>query len=157
MAIVAVPATPKHLRQKYLFGVEISGFPAAYFQKIDRPKVTFDEVEFNPAGSHRPEKLPGRMSFGDITLEKGVSAIGADNEVLLWMSKQLNFLSGKGGTPTDILRDVTITEHDRTRATVATWTLYGAYVKEYDGGELDGSDSENIIDSITLSYQSLGY
>lgn len=155
MALTTVPAIPKHLRQKYLFSVKVAGFRAAYFQKIDRPKVTYDEVEFNPAGSHRPEKLPGRMGFGDIVLEKGVSAEGADNEVFRWMTKQADFVSGQGSAPADMLRDVEIEEYNRLHVSVGKYILIGAFVKEYDGGELTGEDSDNVIDSITLSYQYL--
>jgi phage tail-like protein len=150
-----VPAIPRHLRQQYRFAVSIDGFKGAYFQKADRPKITFDEVEFNPAGSHRPEKLPGRVSFGDIVLEKGVSAEGVDNAVYLWMRDSVNFLSGVGKEPGGLVRDVEITEYSRTGAVVQTYIYGGAWVKEFDGGELSGDSSDNVIDSITISYQSL--
>lgn len=157
MGIVSVPTMPKHLRQKFRFGIQIAGFDAAYFTKIDRPKISFDEVEFNPAGSHRPEKLPGRMSFGDITFEKGVAATGADIAVLRWLSRQADFVSGRGGAPASILYDVTVFEGNRMNSVVSRYTLIGAFVKEYDGGELSGEDSDNIIESVTLSYQYLQF
>ncbi len=157
MAIAVVPAAPKHLRQRYRFAVLINGFDSMYFTTMDRPNVSFDVVEFNPAGSHRPEKLPGRVSFGALTLEKGVSAVGTDQAAYDWMKKQLDFLTGKGGNPTTILKDITIEEGDRSGKVVADYTLRGAFISEFDGGDLDGSDSENVMESITFEYQFLEY
>lgn len=155
MAISTIPSIPKHLRLKNLFGVEINGFISAYFTKIDRPKVEHEEVAFAGAGSHRDEKLPGRQSFPDITAEKGVAAFGTDDEVLNWLKEQTDFISGVGSAPAGMLRDIAIVEYNREHAEVARWSLIGAWVKSFDGGELDGSASENVIDSITFCYQHL--
>lgn len=149
------PATPKHLRQKYRFNVAIAGFDSMYFTKMDRPKVSYDVVEFNPAGSHRPQKLPGRLEFGSLTLEKGVAADGVDQKAYEWMRLQTDFLRGIGGAPANILKDIEIMEYNRLGSEVATYTLFGAFISEFDGGDLDGSDSENVIETITFEYQYL--
>lgn len=150
-----VPTQPKNLRQQWNFSVEINGFDAAYFTKADRPKVNHAKVNFDGAGSWRTEKAAGKVEYPDLTLEKGVSADGADRAILDWLSQQMQFLTGVGQPPSGYIKDVALVEYNRQGAEINRWTLVGAWVLEYDGGSLDGSSSENVIETITLCYQDL--
>lgn len=154
MAIrVVTSELPKNLIQQWNFALEVDGFDVAYFTKADRPKAEFDEVEFNPAGSHRPEKAAGRLSFEDLNFERGVPAEGADEEVLAWMSEAIDFVRGEGLRTEDYMRDVGLVEYDRAGNVAQRWTLHGAWIKSFDGGELDGSSSDNVIETLTICYQ----
>ena len=150
---INVVSVPRYLRLKYHWELQVSGFTAGYFTTADRPKATFEEAVFNGAGSHRPEKLPGRVGFDDLSFTKGVAAVGADQAVYDWMQEQVDFVTGVGTPPNSFLRDATLNELNRQGNIVDKWILHGCWVKTYDGGDLDASSSDNVIETITLTYQ----
>lgn len=145
--------TPRDLVQNWAFAVEIDGFNAAFFTKADMPKAEFEQAEFAPAGSAFDQKLPSRVKFDDITLEKGVSVEGTDRAVLDWISQQMDFTTGTGTLSATYLRDIAIVEYDRAGTEVRRWTVIGAWVKKYEPGTREGKNSENAIEQLTIAYQ----
>jgi len=139
--------------QKWQWGIEINGFNAALFSKGQEPKTEFEEVAFAPGGSIFDQKLPGRVKFDDITLEKGITQDGADKAALTWLLTQLVAGVGIGALPEVALRDVDIVRYDRTGKEIRRWTLHGAWVKVLEYEELEGGSSDNSIEKITLCYQ----
>lgn len=148
-----IGTTPSSLFQSWQFGVEINGFNAALFSKGKEPSIEFEEVAFAPAGSMYDQKTPGRVKFEDITLEKGVLQNGADQAALTWLASQVDVLAGTGGVPSDCLRDVDLVRFDRSGRETRRWTLHGAWIKKYEGDELEGGKTDNSIEKITLCYQ----
>lgn len=156
--------TPANLAQKWQFEVQVAGFKAALFSKSDLPEMEFDEVTFAPGGSMFDQKVAGRAKFNDITLEKGVPQDNVELDIMAWIRQciTVNAAGGAGsigGFPIadaaagGYLRDVDIVVYDRHGAKVRTFTLYGAWVKSYKPGDLEGGSSDNIIESMTLTYQ----
>lgn len=145
--------TPQSLQQKWQWGVEISGFDAAFFTQSDFPEIEFEEVEFNPAGSMFPQKVAGRASFSDVTLEKGVPQENTEENILDWIRQCITVAAGTGGVPTDYMRDVDLVKYDRTGNEIQRFRLFNAWVKSAKFGEADGSSSDNEIETMTLSYQ----
>jgi phage tail-like protein len=144
---------PKNLHQRWQFGVYISGFDPAYFSKADLPEFEIQKAEFAPAGSLFNQKAAGRVSFEDITLERGVTQDDADSALLDWVRRCVAVTVGTGGLPDDYMQDVDIVQYDRTGAELRRVRLFGAWITKGKLGELDGSSSENTIESITLTYQ----
>lgn len=145
--------TPKPLHQSWQFSVEIDGFDAAYFVKADLPQVDFDEVEHNPAGSMFAQKAAGRAKFSDITLEKSVPTGTADTGLVTWIRQCITVAAATGGIPADYMRDVDLVLYDRAGNETKRYRLFNAWVKSAKFGSLDGSSSDNIMESLTLTFQ----
>jgi len=144
---------PKSLYQNWQFGIEVNGFDVALFKKGHEPKTEFEEVAFTPAGSIFDQKAAGRVKFEDITLEKGMLQDGSEQAAREWIQKQVDVNSGTGGLPTDYMRDVDIVRYDRKGNETRRWTLHGAWIKTLEYDDLEGGNTENTIEKITLAYQ----
>lgn len=150
---------PRSTHQKWQAGVEISGFPVGLFTRATFPKFRFQEDTFKPAGTVWDHKLPSRISFEDVELEKGLLQTrdlwgdGVDDSILTWMRQCVTIAAIKGGVPEDYLRDVDLIRYDRAGKAIQRFRLYNCYPKAGDFGDMDGSSSEPTIEKITLSYE----
>lgn len=144
---------PKSLYQNWQFAVEVNGFDVALFKKGQEPKTEFEEVAFAPGGSIFDQKVAGRVKFEDITLEKGVLQDGSDQAAREWIQKQVDVNAATGSLPNDYMRDVDIVRYDRTGNETRRWTLHGTWIKTLEYDELEGGNSENTIEKITICYQ----
>lgn len=144
---------PQGLYQRWQFAIEINGFDLALFSKSSLPKTDFEVTSFNPAGSMFPQKLAGRVSFDDITLEKGVLQDGSERAALDWLQAQIDVNSQTGKLPEEYMRDVDLVQYDRQGNETRRWTLHQAWIKTLEYDDLEGGSSENLIEKITLCYQ----
>ena len=135
---------PKSLYQNWQFAIEVNGFDVALFHKGQEPKTEFEEVAFAPAGSMFDQKVAGRVKFEDITLEKGTLQDGSDEAAREWIKKQVDVNAVTGGLPADYMRDINETRR---------WTLHGAWVKALEYDELEGGNTENTIEKLTICFQ----
>ena len=146
-----MPVFPGHLRQGWQFVVRIDGFDAGYFQKATLPEVETEIDEFNPAGSVRATKFAGRMTIGDCTLEKGMTADGVDMAAWQWLTTAVNTLTGDQGDPTDYRKDIEIAHVDRVGNPIQTWLLKEAFCSKISWGDNEGGSSEHVVETLTLT------
>ena len=144
---------PQSLYQNWQFAIEVNGFDVALFHKGQEPKTEFEEVAFAPGGSMFDQKVAGRVKFEDITLEKGILQDGSDQEAIDWVRKEVDVNSVTGGLPNDYLRDIDIVRYDRAGNETRRWTLHGAWVKTLEYDELEGANTENTIEKLSICYQ----
>lgn len=138
--------------QKWNWRIEMQGYEKARFTTADRPKASFEVMEFNPGGTHRPIKQPGRVSFDDLTLERG-EVIESETDFLDWMQKCLHFIEGVATVDrAQIYRTVDMVEYDNSDVEINRWSLHDAFISGYDGNDLDGSSSDTKTESITITY-----
>ena len=144
---------PKSLYQNWQFAIEVNGFDVALFTKGQEPKTEFEEVVFAPAGSMFDQKVAGRVKFDDITLEKGILQDGSDESALTWLKQQVNVNTAVGGIPEDYMRDIDIVRYDRAGNETRRWTLHGTWIKALEYDELEGGNTENTIEKLTICFQ----
>ena len=144
---------PKSLYQNWQFAIEVNGFDVALFRKGAEPKTEFEEVAFAPAGSIFDQKVAGRVKFDDITLEKGQLQDGSDTAALDWIRQEVDVNAVTGRLPDDYMRDIDIVRYDRAGQETRRWTLHGAWVKVLEYDELEGANTDNTIEKLTISYQ----
>ena len=144
---------PQSLYQNWQFAIEVNGFDVDLFHKGQEPKTEFEEVAFAPGGSMFDQKVAGRVKFEDITLEKGILQDGSDQEAIDWVRKEVDVNAVVGGLPADYLRDIDIVRYDRTGNETRRWTLHGAWVKTLEYDELEGTNTENTIEKLTMCFQ----
>jgi len=144
---------PKSLYQNWQFAIEINGFDVALFSKGQEPKTEFEEVVFAPAGSMFDQKVAGRVKFEDITLEKGILQEGLDIAALIWLKLQVEVNLAVGGLPDTYMRNVDIVRYNRMGIETRRWTLHGAWIKALEYDELEGGNTENTLEKMTICYQ----
>jgi len=93
------------------------------------------------------------MKFDDITLEKGILADGSEDAARQWLQQVGAATLGIGGTPEMYLRELDIVQYDRTGVETRRWHLHGAWIKALEYDDLEGGNTNNTIEKLTLSYQ----
>ena len=68
---MAVIGNPRSFHKKFKFIVEIDDIGHAGFQKCSELSVEVANVQYFEGGSLIPNKSPGRLTFADVTLERG--------------------------------------------------------------------------------------
>ena len=96
-------------------------------------------------------KLPDRISFSDITFERGVTT---DREVLWsWYEEITGALYS--GTPDEFRRTVMVTAFGKgirsSAETVKVWEIYNAFPKVLKFSDFDATSSDALIETLTLA------
>jgi phage tail-like protein len=135
--------------QKFLFTVHDAsgGFQTSKFQKATGIETTIGVAEYSEGGSFAPYKEPGRFSYGNVTLELGVSE---DMSFYNWVVEVGDMLAhmpeGAGSLTLDMLRDFFILQRDRTQTPRIQHDLVATFPCRYNPGEWD-----NTVDDVQLS------
>jgi phage tail-like protein len=142
---------------KYNFEVFIAGLADLAFATCSEPSCTVGEGQLWQGGSLIPIKEPTRLTFNDITLERGMSR---NTDIWAWFTTQNNAaaaggLAGSGagaGYPNLYKRHVQIAQKDRAGTWVERIELFNAWPKELSLGDFSNDADEFRIERLVLSY-----
>jgi phage tail-like protein len=145
---------PRQFYKKYLFEVRwinpASGAEeAASFQKISELSAEVGKVEHWEGGRMRPYKEPGRVTYTDLTLERGVTS---ENSLYRWFQQVVTNAAQSGNPTPEFCADIQIYQLDRNGAKLRHWQVFGAWPTKFVAGEWDNTSEENVIESLTLCY-----
>ncbi|MBN2192201.1 MAG: phage tail protein [Polyangiaceae bacterium] len=85
----------------------------------------------------------------DVTLERGATE---DHDLFDWFQDVAVTSSGLGLTDYSYKRNLDIVQQDRDGTTLRRWTLTRAWPVKFVAGEWDNEADENVIESVTLTY-----
>ena len=148
----------RELFAKHLFLVEIgNGDISAGFQKCSELSVEAAKIEYWEGGSTIPWKLPGRLTFSDITLERGAST---STRFVEWANQVNNASSGYIGTRGAglvvpfYMRHIDIVQLDRDASSrIATWRLFNGWPQKFvAASDYDNSADDTVIESLTITF-----
>jgi len=130
----------------YNFKLEIQGVTEGHFTECNGLGVKVDVISYREGGNSQVvHRLPGQVSYADITLRYGLT-----NSRQLW-EWFLTSLRGKVER-----RNISIVLVDNDGVTeVMRWNLINAWVSEWRGAPLDASAHEVAIDTMTLVFETL--
>jgi phage tail-like protein len=140
---------PRSFHKKFKFIVEIDGVGHAGFQKCSELSVEVANVQYFEGGTLIPNKSPGRLTFADVTLERGATQ---DKDLFDWFHDVANTASGLGLNDVEYKRNLDIVQQDRDGTTLRRWSLTGAWPVKFVAGDWDNEADENVIESVTLTY-----
>jgi phage tail-like protein len=140
---------PRSYAKRFKFLVEIDGVGSAAFAKASELSVEAGKVEHWEGGSLIPNKSPGRLTFSDVTLERGATQ---DRDLFNWFQDVAITASGLGLPDASYKRQMEIVQQDRDGTTLRRWTLVGAWPVKFVAGEWDNASDEVVIESVTLTY-----
>lgn len=146
---MTVIGNPRSFHKKFKFVVEIDSFGSSGFQKCSELSVEVANVQYFEGGSLIPHKSPGRLTFSDVTLERGATQ---DQDLFDWFQDVAFASSGLGLTDPGYKRNLDIVQQDRDGTTLRRWSLARAWPVKFVGGEWDNESDENVIEQVTLTY-----
>jgi len=129
------------------FYVEIgdAGDIKGRFTEVSGLKGDVEEFEIKEGGLNtRTHKLPGRVSWGPITLKKGLGDETFFNE---WWDKVVSNTSG------EVRKNVKVLLLDREMSTVRTWEIKNAWPKSWEAPNLNAGSSELAIETLVLNHE----
>lgn len=131
----------------------------AAFTEVTGVEASIDVIEFRAgnAGSLSPQKIPGLVKHGNVTLKYGYIA---GNEIRNWIIESISSQRSSSWARLDItieLIDITtegVGPHD-SLGSGKTWVLKNAFVAKYSGADLDAKSSDVAVESIEIAYEEL--
>jgi phage tail-like protein len=154
-----VIGAPRTFHDKFKFLVQVDGFDSAAFNKCSELSVEAAKIEYNEGGTLIPNKSPGRLTFSDVTLERGATQ---DDDMFAWFeevadSSIMSSLIAGAGLGAGLLdplfkRDLDIVQQDRDGATLVRWRVFQAWPVKFVAGEWDNDADEKTIEMVTLTY-----
>jgi phage tail-like protein len=146
--------------QSFRFFVEIEGVTRLRFKNCSELASEFETIEHYEGGVAIPNKTAGRMTFDDITLERGV--VTGDFDLYEWHLQAGNpsisapqgpgIGTGVGAGNGGYKRNLSIVQLDIDGSELRRWRVYGAWAKRFVVGAWDNDADEVTIESVTLTY-----
>lgn len=144
MAKVANP------RKVFNFRIMIAGFNEYQCQKITLPDVEIDATKHGD--TNYDIKTAGRVTFGDMEMEKLSPLPAPDMLMFQWLMLAQNALLGGGVLPIAYKQIISVVEMDTTGLIpINTWVCEGVWVRKIAGVVLDRMSSDNVIEKVTFS------
>jgi len=131
--------------RNFRFLVEIDGIVQAGFSDVSGFGSTVEVIEYREGGdAANVRKLPGKVSYPDITLKWGVTD---SRELYDWHLAAVNgAIQRKNGSI--ILLDDAAQEKIR-------WNFFGAWPSKWDGADFSAKGNDVAIDTLTVSCERL--
>jgi phage tail-like protein len=147
-------ASARPLHEKFNFIVLIDAIENLFFSKASELSKEVARIDYWEGGAHIPIKWPGRVTFSDVTLERGV---GNSRDLHDWMLQVVDDSKaggiGAGLQPADFTRGATILQRDRTKTqTLRKYKLFGAWPTTYVAGDWDNGADEVVIETLTVTF-----
>jgi len=145
----------------YRFIVYIDAIPYG-FMSVSGLKEDSETIEYREGHEiSTVHKIPGLVSYDDITLERGVSAGGPD-DLLAWrravvqIQNRSNILSGEGDIG-KVYRNVKIDVlgRDGTPTSGVTFLIQNAFPKSLEISDLSADSSDVLVRTMVLAHEGL--
>jgi phage tail-like protein len=140
---------PKSFHHKFKFIVEIDLLGSAAFAKCSELSVEAANILYFEGGALIPNKSPGRLTFSDVTLERGATQ---DTDLFSWFQDIALASSGTGLVDPFYKRSGDIVQNDRDDSELRRWNLIRAWPTKFVAGDWDNDADELVMESVTLTY-----
>ena len=132
------------------FGLEIEGKLSGYFTKVTGIGSESEVVEHkivNPeTGETIIQKIPGRLSWTDVTLSRGVTS-----NVDVWEWRQM-IVDGK---VEDARTNCSVIAYNQAGEEIARWNLASAWPSKVTGPEMDSSGQNLMVEEMTIVHEGI--
>lgn len=131
--------------RNFKFKLEIQGIQQAGFSECSGFGSNIEVVEYREGGEQSTvRKLPGKISYPDITLKWGVTP---SRDLYDWHLSAVNGQIDR--------RDGAIILQDDAGADRVRWNFTSAWPSKYDGPDFNAKGNDVSIDALTLSCERL--
>jgi phage tail-like protein len=134
----------------FKFGLEIEGKLAGYFTSVSGVGSENEVIEHKivdpDTGETIIQKLPGRLTWSDITLKRGVTS-----SIDIWNWRQ-EVVDGKVD---DARTNCSIIAYNQANEEIARWNLMSAWPSKVTGPEMDAGGTDYMVEDITIVHEGL--
>lgn len=144
------PETPQDPIRAFAFGLEIEGKMTGYFTEVSgigsESEVVEHKVINESTGKSYIRKQPGRLTWGDVTLKRGVT-----DEMDVWEWRQ----QVVDGDVDEARTNCSIVAYAQGFEEVARWNFENAWPSKVDGPAPKADSSDYLIEEITLVHEGM--
>jgi len=133
------------------FIMDIEGIPAYLIKAANRPGITFGDVVLDHINVERKLKGKGRWNDVTITLYDPVVPSAAQ-ACMEWIRLSHESVTGRDGYSDFYKKDITFNSLGPVGDKVEEWTLKGAYISTFEGGQMDWATDTHVEITCTLKY-----
>lgn len=139
----------RKFHKKYKFIVEIDNFTSSQWQKCSELSAEIAKIEQWEGGALIPNKSPGRVTFSDITLDRGATE---DEELFKWYKQVANVAANSGAVDDEYKRNGNVVQQDRNGKSLRRWFVSQGWPVKFVAGDWDNNADENVMESTTMTY-----
>ena len=133
-----MPRVKQNPRPTFRSAVELDGLEVARVQKVNIPEVSVAVATYGEGDTN--VEVPGKVNFGDITLEMLMMSEGAEPWAWEWLQDV------RKKPPTEHLRDLSIVHYGADLKTVTErWDIEDAFVKNLSYSENVATDDAALM------------
>jgi phage tail-like protein len=130
----------------FSFAVEISGIQEARFTECSGFEAKLDVEEYKEGGlNDYVHKLPGRRSFSNLTLKRGVIS---SLDLWEWLHRVTTKSQKK-----DEKKNMSVVLYNAKAEEVLRWNLIAAYPIKWSAPSMQTDQSSVLVESLELAYQ----
>lgn len=146
---MAVTTRPQDPSRNFSFLVSIDGINYdGAFSKVSGLTAETTDIAYREGGDITVDrKIPGKTTFGDITLERGVID---KSDLRDWALSVFNRRLGTSQSES-FRRTMNIQLINRSGAPVFTWRVFYAWPKSFEFGDLDGNAEEIFLERLVIA------
>ncbi len=145
----AVIGKSRKFHKKYKFVVEMDDFDASQWQKCSELSAEIAKIEQWEGGALIPNKSLGRVTFSDVTLDRGATE---DEQCFEWFKLCANVVANTGAIDDEYKKNGDVVQQDRDGKSLRRWNLSMGFPIKFVAGEWDNTSDENVMESITMTY-----
>ena len=127
------------------FGLEIDGVELARFTAVSGLGYESEIVTFQDTladGKVITRKRPGRISFPDIVLKRGLSS---DNALVEWYQTVVDGqVERKSGS---------VVIYDQTSSEIGRWNFENGWIAKWSASDLDAGSDDIMIEEVTIAHE----
>ena len=127
------------------FGLEVDGVELARFTAVSGLGYESEVVTFQDTladGKVITRKRPGRISFPDIVLKRGLSA---DNALVEWYQSVVDGqVERKSGS---------VVIYDQTSTEIGRWNFENGWIAKWSASDLDAGSDDIMIEEVTIAHE----
>ena len=138
-------------KTKNRFIMDIDGIPSYFVKTMNRPQITFEEIELNHINVKRYLKGKGTWEPLEITLYDPIVPSGAQ-AVMEWVRLHHESVTGRDGYSDFYKKEITFNTLGPVGDKVEEWTLKGAFISAATFGDMDWATEDPIQIELTLKY-----
>lgn len=145
-------ANVKNPRKKFLWRITFLKHPMNPYlcQKCTLPDIDIEQVAHGDI--NRDVKTAGRVTIGNLTVEKLMTTSGPDDWCHDWLYSCQDHINGGGLTPSQYWEDILVEElAEDGLTTINTHILTEVWPTKISGLDFDRQSSDNTIESIEFA------
>lgn len=147
-----MPAKVQNPRKGFNYSIQFVKHPINSFlvQNVQMPEVNVEQVSHGDI--NRDVKTPGRVTVGNLVIEKLLMTSGSDTWLWDWLMSCQDMVLGGGLIPSQLFETVMVNElAEDGVSTLNTWLCQEVWPTKLNGTKFDRMQSENTIETIEFS------